>query len=80
METKLNDNEVKEIAQMQKKIDAYESFISTIDAMLATKKTNLNYLVFDSTPFTKEMNRIWRFLKEKVNESKKSSETTKTVS
>jgi len=73
METKLNENEVKEVAKMQMKIDAYESFISTIGVMLATKKTNLNYLVFDGTPFTKEMNRIWRFVKEKVNEGKENN-------
>lgn len=72
---RLNDNEVKEIAQMQKKIDAYESFISTIYVMLATKKTNLNYLVFGGNPFTNEMNKIWRFVKEKINEGKESSET-----
>lgn len=73
METKLNDNEVKEIAKMQTKIDTYESFICTVNVMVATKTTDLNYLVFDGTPFTKEMNRIWRFVKENVNDGKKNN-------
>ena len=81
METKLNDNEVKEIAQMQTKIDAYESFICTIHAMVLTKKTNLSCLVFDGTPFTAEMNRVWRYVKEKLQEdaSKKDSKTTQAL-
>ena len=29
METKLNDNEVKEIVKMQQKIDSYEGFLLT---------------------------------------------------
>ena len=78
METRLNDNEVREVAKMQMKIDTYESFIGTIYAMLVAKKTNLNYLVFDGTQLTKEMNSIWRFVKQTIkdNESKESSETT----
>lgn len=70
METKLNDNEVKTIAEMQKKIDSYESFISTVHVMVFARKTDLNYLVFDGTEFTNEMNRIWRFVKEKINADK----------
>ena len=70
METKLNDNEIKTIAEMQKKIDTYESFISTVHAMVFARKTDLNYLVFDGTDFTNEMNRIWRFVKEKINADK----------
>jgi hypothetical protein len=78
METKLNENEVKEIARMQIKIDTYESFISTVNAMVVTKKTDLNYLLFDGTELTKEMNSIWRFIKQTIkdNESKKSSKAT----
>ena len=70
METKLNDNEIKTIAEMQKKIDSYESFICTVHAMVFARKTDLNYLVFDGTDFTNEMNRIWRFVKEKINADK----------
>lgn len=70
MKTKLNDNEIKTIVEMQKKIDTYESFISTVHAMVFARKTDLNYLVFDGTDFTNEMNRIWRFVKEKINADK----------
>ncbi|MFW5517361.1 MAG: hypothetical protein ACOCPA_00725 [Segatella copri] len=70
METKLNDNEVQTIAEMQKKIDSYESFISTVHAMVFARRTDLNYLVFDGTEFTNEMNRIWRFVKGKINADK----------
>lgn len=70
MKTKLNDNEVQTIAEMQKKIDTYESFILTVHAMVFARKTDLNYLVFDGTDFTNEMNRIWRFVKEKINADK----------
>ena len=78
METKLNDNEVREIAKMQMKIDTYESFICTVQAMIVTKKTDLNYLLFDGTELTKEMNSIWRFIKQTIkdNESKKDSQAT----
>lgn len=67
MKTKLNDNEVQTIAEMQKKIDTYESFISTVHVMVFARKTDLNYLVFDGTELTNEMNRIWRFVKEKID-------------
>lgn len=70
MKTKLNDNEVQTIVEMQKKIDTYESFISTVHAMVFARKTDLNYLLFDETDFTNEMNRIWRFVKEKINADK----------
>lgn len=78
METKLNDNEVREVAWMQMKIDTYESFISTVCAMVVSKKTDLNYLLFDGTELTDEMNRIWRFIKQKIkdDESKKDSKAT----
>lgn len=78
METKLNENEVKEIARMQMKIDTYESFISTVNAMVVTKKTDLNYLLFDGTELTAEMNHIWRFIKQKIkeDEGKKDSKAT----
>ena len=70
MKTKLNDNEVQTIAEMQKKIDSYESFISTVHAMLFARKTDLNYLVFDGTDFTNEINRIWKFVKGKLIDEK----------
>ena len=78
---RLNDNEVKEVAEMQMKIDTYESFISSVCAMVVTKRTDINYLLFSGTELTSEMNKIWRFVKQTIedNEGKKSGETTKTV-
>lgn len=75
MKTKLNDNEIREVARMQQKIDSYESFISTVNVMILRKKTDLNYLLFDGTPLTKEMNNIWRYIKDVINEGKEDSET-----
>lgn len=76
MKTKLNDNEIREVARMQQKIDSYESFISTVNVMILRKKTDLNYLLFDGTPLTKEMNNIWRYIKDVINEGKEDSKTT----
>ena len=75
---RLNDNEVKEVAEMQMKIDTYESFISCVCAMVVTKKTDINYLLFKGTELTSEMNKIWRYVKQTIedNEGKKSSKTT----
>ena len=63
METKLNNNEVKAIAEMQTKIDTYESFICSLYVMIETKRTDLNYLITTDMPIQKEMNGIWRFVK-----------------
>ena len=76
MKTKLSDNEVREVSLMQMKIDTYESFISAIHAMILRKDTNLNYLLFDDTPLTKEMNNVWHYIKDEINADKKRSETT----
>ena len=75
---RLNDNEVKEVAKMQMKIDAYESFICSVCAMVVTKKTDINYLLFDGTELTEEMYMIWRFVKQTIkdNEGKESSQAT----
>ena len=40
METKLNDNEVREIAEMQRKIDSYEAFIMAISNTIMKPKEN----------------------------------------
>lgn len=75
---RLNDNEVKEVAKMQMKIDTYESFISSVCAMVVSKKTDINYLLFSGTELTSEMNKIWHYVKQTIKdyEGKKSSETT----
>lgn len=61
----LNDNEVREVAKMQRKIDSYEGFISAV-FMMAKFKKHINYPVFDGTGQTHEMNFIWRFVKEHI--------------
>ena len=62
METKLNNNEVKEIAKMQKKIDSYEGFIKAIYLMAKFDK-DVNYPLFDGTKYTIEMGYLWHFIK-----------------
>ena len=66
METKLNDNEVREVAKMQRKIDSYEGFIEALFMMARFSESDMNYPLFDGTDFTKEMNFIWRFVKGKL--------------
>lgn len=63
METKLNDNEVREVARMQQMIDSYEGFIKALWIMMLSSK-NINYPAFTDTNFDKEMNKIWRWVKE----------------
>lgn len=63
METKLNDNEVKEIVKIQQKIDSYEGFIRALNVMMISKR-EINYPQFTDTNLDKEMNKIWRWVKE----------------
>lgn len=63
METKLNDNEVREIAEMQKKIDSYEAFILAV-SFLVRGKDNVDYPIFARTHLDKLMNHIWKWIKE----------------
>lgn len=63
METKLNDNAVKEIARMQKMIDSYEGFICALYMMMLSEK-EISYPQFTNTNFDKEMNKIWKLVKE----------------
>ena len=62
METRLNENEVREIAKMQKKIDSYEGFIKAIYLMAKFDK-DVNYPLFDGTKYTVEMGYLWHFIK-----------------
>ena len=62
MEKRLNENEVKEIAKMQKKIDSYEGFIKAASIMAHSGK-KINYPLFDGTKYTQEMGYIWHFIK-----------------
>ena len=63
METKLNDNEVREIAEMQQKIDSYEAFIIAIWMMIKSKK-DVSYPLFTKTELDNQMNHIWKWVKE----------------
>lgn len=65
MKTKLNDNEVLEIANMQKKIDSYEGFIRAIFIMSKIGRP-VDYPLFDGTELEEEMNFIWKFVKDKL--------------
>lgn len=64
METKLNDNEVKEVARMQELIDRYELAIRSM-FLVVKHNSNINYPLIGSTPFDKELNHIWRWIKER---------------
>ena len=63
METKLNNNEVKEIAEMQSKIDSYDAFILATSFLLMGKD-DIDYPIFARTHLDKQMNRIWKWVKE----------------
>ena len=60
---RLNDNEVKEVARMQRMIDSYEGFIKALSIMMLSKR-EINYPRFTDTNFDEEMNKIWRWVKE----------------
>ena len=60
---RLNDNEVKKVARMQHMIDSYEGFIVALRIMMLSKR-DINYPRFANTNFDKEMNKIWRWVKE----------------
>lgn len=60
---RLNDNELKEVARMQQLIDSYEGFICALNIMMISKR-EINYLAFTDTNLDKEMNKIWRWVKE----------------
>lgn len=63
METKLNDNEVREVARMQQMIDSYEGFICALHLMMSSTK-EIYYPLFTDTNFDNEMNDIWRWVNE----------------
>lgn len=64
---RLNDNEVREVAEMQQKIDSYEGFIRAAFMMAKSGKI-VNYPLFDETDFTEEMNFIWRFIRDNIKQ------------
>ena len=62
---RLNDNEVKEVARMQQKIDSYEGFIRAAFIM-AKSGHRVNYPIFSHTDLYDEMNFILENHKRKV--------------
>ena len=48
---------------MQQMIDSYEVFICALNIMMISKR-EINYLAFTDTNLDKEMNKIWRWVKE----------------
>lgn len=62
METKLNDNDVREIAEMQKKIDSYEGFICAMYAMMLSER-EIKFPQFTDTNLDKEMIGILQWIK-----------------
>lgn len=60
METKLNDNEVKEIAEMQKKIDSYKSFMFAIDFMIESGE-DIKCPIF--CKMDRKMQNVWRWVR-----------------
>lgn len=60
---RLNDNEVKEVARMQQKIDSYEGFIISL-YMITLSDKEINIPKIENTDYDKEMNKIWRWVKE----------------
>ena len=60
---RLNDNEVKEVARMQQRIDTYEAFILTLN-LITRSKRDIAIPLFGDTNYEKEMSQIWRWVKE----------------
>lgn len=58
---RLNDNEVKEIAMMQKMIDSYKSFVFAINFMIKSGK-DINCPIF--CKLDRNMQDIWKWVKE----------------
>lgn len=58
---RLNDNEVKEVASMQKTIDSYKSFVFAINSMIESGE-DINCHIF--CKMDRNMQNIWRWVKE----------------
>lgn len=61
METKLNDNEVREVARMQQMIDSYESFMLAIYFMIESGE-DVNCPI--RCKLDRKMQKVWRWVKE----------------
>ena len=63
METKLNDNEVREIARMQRLITKYENVISAL-FIKAKTGTEIKLLQFEEQDMKEEICYLWKWIKE----------------
>ncbi len=66
MRTKLNDNEVKEIARMQRLIIKYENVISAM-YIKAKTGTEVKLLVSNERDMDEEICGLWRWITEHYN-------------
>lgn len=55
------DNEVKEVARMQKMIDSYQSFVFAINFMIESGE-DVNCPIFCN--MDRKMQKVWRWIKE----------------
>jgi hypothetical protein len=60
----MDENSIKEIANMQAKIDRYEAFILSTWFMIITK-VKVDCPMFVRTVYDRQMREIWKFIKEK---------------
>lgn len=60
---RLNDNEVKEVARMQELIDYYELALRSM-YLIVKHDSNINYPQFANSHINKEINFLWRWVKE----------------
>lgn len=58
---RLNDNEVREVARMQKMIDSYQSFVFAINFMIESGE-DVNCPIFCN--MDRKMQKVWRWIKE----------------
>lgn len=62
-DSRLIDKDVKEIARMQQLIDYYELTLRSL-FLIAKFNSNINYPLFANSDFNKEINYLWRWVKE----------------
>ena len=63
METKLNDNEVKEVARMQRLITKYENVISAL-FIKAKTGSEIKMLLFEEKDMNEEIRYLWKWIEE----------------
>jgi len=63
METKLNDNEVKEVARMQRLITKYENVISAL-FIKAKTGSEIKLLQFEEKDMNEEIRYLWKWVNE----------------